>query len=181
MNLIRLLPDYYENNTTMIMLQAALSEATDQLEENLTDTVDQCFVATATRLLYRWEKILGLSTDISKPIAFRRERINAKLAGFGTATKAMIADVSRQYSNGEAEVIEDNANSTFTIRFTGTIGIPENMEDLKETIEEIKPAHLAVKYEYIYNTYKNLSALTHADLENYTHSQLRNEVLENGN
>ena len=75
MKLIRLLPGYYENNTTMRMLQNALSEATDQLEENLTDTVDQCFVATATRLLYRWEKILGLSTDISKPIEFRRERI----------------------------------------------------------------------------------------------------------
>lgn len=36
------------------------------------------------------------------------------------------------------EVIEDNANSRFVIRFVGTLGIPGNMADLKLTIEEIK-------------------------------------------
>ena len=103
----------------------------------------------------------------------------AKLSGTGTTTKAMIADTASRYSNGEVEIIEDSPNNKFTVRFVGTIGMPGNMEDLKKTIEEIKPAHLAVEYEYVYNTHESLTSYTHAELTAYTHYQLRNEVFSN--
>ena len=181
MELIDLLPDYYEQNVTMQTLQSALSWAVGQLESGLTDTIDQCFAVTAESLLSRWETFLGLEVDISKSPEYRRERIMAKLSGTGTTTKAMIMDTASRYSNGEVEVIEDNANSKFKIRFVGTIGIPGNLKDLEKTIEEIKPAHLAVEYEYIYNTHESLMPFTHAELAAYTHYQLRNEVLTGGN
>ena len=85
----------------------------------------------------------------------------------------MIESVSKSYSNGEVEVIEDNANSRFVIRFVGTLGIPGNMADLKLTIEEIKPAHLAVEYEYIYNTWSDISALTWQQAASYTWEKIR--------
>ena len=85
----------------------------------------------------------------------------------------MIEDVSRSYSNGEVEVIEDNKNSRFVVRFVGTLGIPGNMADLKLTIEEIKPAHLAVEYEYIYNTWEAGSVATWGRAESYTWEEIR--------
>ena len=85
----------------------------------------------------------------------------------------MIEDVSRSYSNGEVEVIEDNGNSRFVVRFVGTLGIPGNMTDLKLTIEEIKPAHLMVEYEYIYNTWENVGKLTWNEASAYTWEEIR--------
>lgn len=65
----------------------------------------------------------------------------------------MIQDVASSYSNGEVDVIEDNANYRFIIKFVGVKGIPANMADLTLTIEEIKPAHLAFEFEFTYLTW----------------------------
>lgn len=173
MELIKLLPDYYEQNVTMQTLQRILSAVTDDLDEKLSDIIAQCFVQTAGTYLARWENLLALDVDISKSDEFRRERITAKISGTGTTTKAMIVDVASRYSNGAVEVIEDNANSRFTIKFVGTLGIPGNMADLKLTIEEIKPAHLAVTYEYVYNTWSDVGALTWNQAASYTWEEIR--------
>jgi hypothetical protein len=177
MNLMDLLPEYYYGNQTMEQLQEILSEKINALVGSFDETIDQCFVNTATALLSRYEKIYGLKVDVSKANEFRRERIMAKIRGVGTTTKQMIIDVASSYSNGEVDVIEDSANSNFKIRFVGTRGLPPNMADLTLTIEEIKPAHLNYTLEYIYNTHKDLSTFTHAQLSNHTHYQLRNEVI----
>lgn len=169
MELIKLLPDYYDENVTMQTLQEILSRVTDELEEQLSSTISECFVTTASELLSRYEQVFGLEVDISKSDVFRRERICAKIAGAGTTTKEMVKNVARSYSNGEVEIIEDNEHYRFVIRFVGTLGVPSNMADLKLTIEEIKPAHLAVEYEYIYNTYKDLELYTYGYLEKYTY------------
>lgn len=181
MQLINLLPEtVYEKNETMKLLQDLLSVETERLEEDLSSTITECFMATASRCLTRYEQILGLAVDVSKSDTYRRERISAKISGAGTTTKAMLIDTASRYSNGAVEVIEDAAGSKITIKFVGTVGVPGNMADLKLTIEEIKPAHLAVEYEYAYNTHSDISRLTHAQLKVYTYFQIRNEVLSSG-
>ena len=87
MELIKLLPDYYEKNVTMQTLQGLLSEVTNELENGLSSTISECFVSTASRILSRYEQLLGLEVDVSKPDSFRRERIRAKISGVGTTTK----------------------------------------------------------------------------------------------
>lgn len=177
MDLMTLLPNYYDKNDTMIKLQEILSAETENLDTGLSQTISECFVSTASAMLSRYEKLYGLEVDVTKSKEFRRERIKAKIAGAGTTTKQMIIDTARSYSNGEVEVIEDNPNNRFTIKFVGTLGIPGNLPDLKLTIEEIKPAHLAVTYEYVYNTWGNLSALTWDQAEAYTWEQIRTVII----
>lgn len=160
MELIKLLPEYYHDNNTMKLLQKILSDETDDLEDKLSNTIRECFVMTASASLSRHEKIYGIEVDVNKSDEFRRERISAKISGVGTTTKAMIMDVARRYSNGEVEVVENSKKNQFTIKFTGTLGIPGNMADLQMTIQEIKPAHLAVDYEYVYNTWRDVGQLT---------------------
>ena len=97
----------------------------------------------------------------------------------GTTTKEMVKNVASSYSNGEVEVIEDTAHYRFVIRFVGMLGIPGNMADLKLTIEEIKPAHLVVEYEYIYNIWRDVEVLTWEQAAAYTWEEIRsNEFME---
>lgn len=173
MQLIKLLPDYYEKNVTMKTLQDLLSSVTDDLEIGLSNTIRECFAATARRMLTRYEQLLGLDVDVTQSDTYRRERIIAKMAGSGTSTKEMIRSVAANYSNGEVEIIEDNANYKFVVRFVGQLGVPGNMDNLKLTIEEIKPAHLVVEYEYIYNTWSDVSGLTWEQASSYTWEEIR--------
>jgi hypothetical protein len=177
MSLMELLPPVYESNITMQELQGILTTDINEMASSLNETIDECSVSTASTLLSRYEKLYGLHVDVSKSDTFRRERIMAKLRGIGTTTKMMIIDTAAAYSNGSVEVIEDVENQRFRIKFVGTRGIPANMADLTLTIEEIKPAHLNYTFEYVYNINGALRGFTNAHLSNYTHYQLRNEVL----
>ncbi|HHV09265.1 MAG TPA: YmfQ family protein [Clostridiales bacterium] len=177
MHLMELLPEYYAGNSSMERLQGILTTEINSLAAGYDETINECFVNTASKLLSRYEKIYGLEVDVSKSDIFRRERIKAKIRGVGTVTKQMLIDTAKSYSNGEVEVIEEPENYKFKIKFVGSLGIPGNMEGLTLTIEEIKPAHLSYTFEYVFNTNSVLGRFTNAHLSNYTHYQLRNEVL----
>jgi uncharacterized protein YmfQ (DUF2313 family) len=155
-------PDIYEGNTKMEQLQDILTDKINSMAGDFNETIDQCFVNTAAALLSRYEKIYGLQVDVSKSDEFRRERIRARIRGIGTVTKQMIKDVARSYSNGEVEVVEDNANYSFRIKFVGTRGIPANMADLTAAIEEIKPAHLVYEFEFTYITWNEFETYREA-------------------
>ncbi|WP_242952357.1 putative phage tail protein [Anaerocolumna xylanovorans] len=167
------LPPYYGGNKTMEELQRILTVKTEEAALKFEETVNQCFINTATALLSRYEKIYGITVDVTKSDGFRRERILAKARGTGTVTKKMLAETASAYSNGEVEVIEDVKNNYFTVKFVGTKGIPANMADLTLTIEEIKPAHLSFAFEYTYNTWKDVSNMTWQEAKAYTWKVIR--------
>jgi len=173
LDLTELLPPIYENDLTMQKLQDILSDKINTLADGINETIDECFVSTTSKLLSYHENIYGITVDVTKSDVFRMERIRAKIKGTGTVTKQMIIDTAKAYSNGEVEVIEDNANNSFKIKFVGAKGIPANMADLILTIEEIKPAHLSYTFEYLYNTWDDVSAMTWADASVYTWEGLR--------
>lgn len=179
MELIKLLPDYYDCNETMRTLQEILTEQTNSLDTGMHKTIDNCFVGSASGTLGRYEWLLGLGTDATKSERYRRERIKAKISGAGTTTASLIRNIAESYTNAEVDLIENYADYTITIRFTGTSGIPGNMADIKQTIEEAVPAHLKVLYEYIFNTYGAVGTFTHAELEAYTHERIRGGHLKN--
>lgn len=178
MDLMELLPEYYKGNKTMQELQSILSTGVNNLALKLDETIDQCFVNTATSLLSRYEDVYGIQVDVNKSNEFRRERIRAKIRGIGTVTKQMIVDTAASYSNCEVEVIEDPANYKFVIKFVGVKGIPANMGDLTVTIEEIKPAHLSYTFEYVYRTNLELNSYTHDYLNGFTYAELREGVID---
>lgn len=126
------------------------------LEHELSDLLDQCFISTATWGLTRWEEVYGLVTNMALSYEQRREILLAKLRGQGTTTAQMIKETAETFSGGEIEVIEDNPNHHFTVRFIGIKGIPRNMNAFISMLEDIKPAHLAYSFEYRYTTWSEL-------------------------
>lgn len=110
-------------------------------------------IDTADYTLDRWEKEYGIEVNSSKDIDFRKSVIKSKMRGTGTVTIKLIKEVAESYVNGGVDIVEHNDEFYFIVKFIGVKGIPPNLEDLKEEIENIKPAHLGVLYTFIYLTW----------------------------
>lgn len=178
MKLMEYLPWYYQENEKMRILQETIEIAVKKYEDKQKEMIDNCFIQTATTLLSRYETILQLDISSEKENEFRRERLKAKVRGRGATTKQLIQEVAKSFSNGEVEVIEDNKNSCFFVKFVGTLGVPANIKDLQITIEEIKPAHLSFEFIYTYNTWNNLERLTWEQAIAHTWEEIRTVRIE---
>lgn len=121
----------------------AVQAALDDLEAAYDRMTDNLHIDTASEWLPLWEKAYGVTVDATKDDDTRRAKVRAKMRGVGTTTLEMMRQVSAPYSEEPPEVIEDNPAYTFYIYLYNTSGYePENLGDLKNVIEEIKPAHL---------------------------------------
>ena len=120
------------------------------------DLLNQFFINTATWGLIYWEDEYGIDTNLDMNYEDRRTVLKAKKRGQGTTTKEMIKNVAESFSGGEVNIIEDNANNSFIVKFIGIKGIPKNMEAFKNMLEDIKPAHLGYVFEYTYTVWNVL-------------------------
>lgn len=134
--------------------------------EAVKDLKKQLRVDTATWALEIYERAAGLVVDTTKPLSERRSRIKAKLRGVGKVDSELIKLVVSSWTGGIIDV--DFSDSVITLKFIDPVGIPENMIDVYLAVDEIKPAHLAVIYEFIYNIWANVAQLTWGELEQYT-------------
>lgn len=153
MGLMDYLPEDYKKSPPTVEIQVALERMTNGAEEDISDLREQFFLSTATWGLSLWEWLYDVDTDLTKDMEQRRSVVAAKIRGKGTTTVEMIKNVSEAYVNGLVDVVEYNSEYRFEIVMMSTIGIPPNMEDLKATIEEIKPAHLDYTIIIKYNTW----------------------------
>ena len=150
MNLMNLLPSFYEGNKTMEKLQGVLSGDVSTMISDLQKAVNECFVNTASDTLKRYEDIFGIKTDISKSLAERRSRIKGKMRVRGVTTVDVIRKVAESFASDQADVrvVEHNPEYRFDIRYIETLGQPPDYRGLAEAVEEIKPAHLAWGVEF---------------------------------
>lgn len=140
------------------MHEIYLSEGiqTGNLCHALENMIDQLFITSAEWGLERWEKVFHIRTNMELGYEQRREILQAHLRGMGTTTKEMIKETAMAFSGGEVEVTEDAKNSRFIICFIGVKGTPPNMQSFINMLEEIKPAHLAYRFEYRYTVWQEV-------------------------
>lgn len=172
MALIDRLPSFYKDSKEVINIQEILENERIKLEKKIKALINDLFVITSENIS-EWEKFVGIKSDVTKPLEFRKTNVIARIRGKGTTTKDLIKNVSESYANAEVEVIENNDIYNFIVKFTGVKGIPENLEDLKKAIDEIKPAHLSVNYSFTYNTWQMVSHMTWGEVGNITWDRLR--------
>jgi hypothetical protein len=177
MNLIDMLPSFYHNSDFVKSYMSSQSVEYNFIKESIDDLVNNLYVDTATWGLDYFEEELGLKTDKSKTYEERRERIKAKKIGNGTTTIKMIKDTALAFDCGEVEITEMYNDYAFKLKFVSEKGRPKNLDDFKNAIDEIKPAHLAYILEFIFNTHQQLKPKTHQELSQFTHQEIR-EVVE---
>lgn len=139
-------------NAVALIYEAILSR--------LDETEKQLFFDTMTlRGIIIFEKYLGISVPAGTSIEERRNNIKANwLAVRGKKfTLKMIEEICLAWDKGKVNV-------TFTsgkirIAFVEIYGIPSFIDNLKKTIDRIKPAHLP--YEFIYQLHTWGDVKTH--------------------
>lgn len=178
--LMQHMPKYYRDIVEIEELQNTIDLQLDELDIMSNEVLKQFFIYTATWSLPIWERIFGLTVgDTTSNLKERRENIISKLRSYGTTTKEMIARVAKAFTNGEIEVIEDNTNYSFTIKFTSIVGIPDNLENFKKVVATIKPAHLNFNVEFRYNPHNQIGYLYQNSLKTKKHTELFDTRLYN--
>lgn len=177
MGLMDYLPEDYKKSPPTVEIQTALEKMCGKIETDIDELRQQFFLSTATWGLSLWEWMYGIETDLTKDADLRRSVVAAKIRGKGTTTVEMIKNTSEAYVNGTVDVIEYNSEYRFEVVMTSVIGIPPNLEDLKRTIEEIKPAHLGYEVIIKYNTWKAAEKLTWGEASSRTWKEMKEVAL----
>ena len=177
MDLIELLPGRLLNSKEVLDFENAINSIMIMAENEKDELLKQFNLETATWSLDIWEKQYGIKTDITKDYDLRRSRIKSKMRGTGTTTVEMIKNVAESFVNGLVEIVEHNEQYKFDIKMMSVIGIPPNMEDLKDAIEALKPAHLAYEIILKFNTHEMIRSFTYNYLKEKTYIGIREEDL----
>lgn len=156
--LIDYVPNYYDELLESREILSAEDAELTRLNASIDDLLLQFNVSSATWGLQEWERICGITTDISKTLGERRSNVKARLRGAGVVSIEHIKNVADGYYGGETEITEKFTDYTIVVKFTSSYGIPSNLNDLQDILREIIPAHLAIKYEFKFVTYGMLKA-----------------------
>lgn len=170
----KLLHKLFRNDVTTQEITRVTGRQIDELELSIKEITKQNFLDSATWGVDIFENELGLKHVKSKPLEDRRTVISAKWRGIGTLTLELIKRTVDAYINGDVEV---KFSGVIEIDFSSKFGRPPNIEDVYNTIEEIKPAHLGVRYSFRFRTHSEVGRYRHKELKYYTHRQIREEVL----
>lgn len=130
----------------------------EQLFSDIVDSEKEYMVSTATYTLDYWSRFAGIDYISDVDIDTMRSSIMASMKSNGTTTVALIKSIAESYSNGTCEIIEDYANYNFTVKFTGTVGVPSRIDEIRKIIDKVKPAHLAYDFEFKYRTWNDIKA-----------------------
>lgn len=139
--LVSYLPGYYRNSEVFKNILNANAIELTAAKAKIINTLNQFFLLDADSSLSRWEKEFGIATNNDLSVDERRKRILTKLRGLGASTIEQIRSMCLSYVN-DANVIENNADYSFTVELINNDGFKSFTMDLLEVLEEIKPAHL---------------------------------------
>ena len=126
----------------------------DKSEVDIHDLLNQFSVNTCTWGILLWEKFIGILSDSSKSLEERKARVLAKIRGQGTTTIEAIKNICNAYADN-TEVVEHTSEYWFELLLESYNGFLTDIESLYNTITEVKPAHLGVKYKLIATTKSN--------------------------
>lgn len=156
MNLSDYIPSLIANTKTFTEIFNTEDQELNTLNSNVADIKAQLNFDTATWALDIYEKELGIATDYTKSLDYRRSVIKSKWRGSGRLTAAMIKIVCDSFSNGDVDVTFDG---TIHVKFNSVLGIPPNLDDLKNAVDEIKPAYLLLDYLFAYLLIKDIDGV----------------------
>jgi uncharacterized protein YmfQ (DUF2313 family) len=159
-------PLFYENSGTMLAIWEVEDSEVTSLRDSLESSLDEVFISTAAETIERWEKMYKLPVRPTVPLEERISTVRAKMRSVGVVNVDLIKRTADAFTNGNVEVTEKPTTYEFEIKFVSVRGVPPNMTDLQNAINQLKPAHLNVTYVYSYTTWNVM------DGYNYTWDQL---------
>ena len=119
-----------------------------------------------------YERFMELDYKNGWSLQDRKNRIIYTLLSKNIFTPHVLKEQAKIFTNGEIEVIENYNDYSFIIKFTSVVGIPQNLDNLKNFIYINKPAHLNFSIEFRYNTHNQVAYLLHSSLKAKNHKEI---------
>lgn len=158
-SLLSYLPDYYKKSAVMKALLRSVDAELARLSGSAEGTAAQMTVCSADRLLVRCENDLGIVPREGETPEERRGRVLSRIRGRGVVTADTLKTVVETFVDGIVKVTENPSANTVTITFITCKGEPTRMEEIKNAVNEIIPAHLAVVWVYTYRTWNDVLSI----------------------
>lgn len=160
------LPSYYDEIVEFDALTATEGVEFDRLYSDIETLLNESYPETSTIFLDRYEKDLQIPVDPTKPVDQRRSVIISKMRGSGKVSGSMIKNVAQAYDGGTVNVGVDIPHYTIIITFIDSLGTPLNIDDLKQALEDIKPAHMRIEYKFRYLLIREIhNVMTLSDID----------------
>ncbi|CAI8939954.1 YmfQ family protein [Bacillus sp. IT-13CA1] len=139
------LPPFLTKVREMSKLLQAEAPEFEQQNKDIFDLTDQLFITTATWGLDRWEALLNVAKESGDSIEIRRLRLISKTSNIPPATyQAIEQALNRFLKNPSAQIRLLPKEYRFNVDID--IDDLQNVRELIETLENIKPAHLAYTF-----------------------------------
>lgn len=153
------LPSIYDDIAEIQEVLETESIEYEELESNITSVEGDIFIDSAKDVgLKRYEKIFNITVPIGATESERRSVIKSVLRGVDKLSATVIKNISLAYQNGEVEV--SFVPSNIIVTFISVIGVPTNIDELKNYLNDRKPSHLGIIYVIRYLTVSEVEATT---------------------
>jgi hypothetical protein len=148
---IEKLPRYYRKSTVVADLYDVIQKLIDKVTADISAEDLRLFITTTDDFTLH-ENDVGLF-EINADNETKRSRVIARIQGNNLLTKSELERLIKIYDKTGCTITEDFTNYTVTVLFSGRTGVPYNLEQIQAAIDEVKPAHIKIEYEFQHNTW----------------------------
>ena len=169
------LPPHVTEIQEMKRLLMAEQPELEAVETAVDELLKEFSVTTFTeRTAQLWEKLVGLSPAPAWRIERRRERVRGRLLANTSTSVGTLKAVVESLAGTAVEIVEEPDAYRARIRFVGSYGISPYIDDVKAEVEQIRPFHVRILYEFIYWMWQQLAALTWTEAAVYSWDYIYN-------
>lgn len=135
-------------------VKAIFSAALNQvaLINNTASQIDlsQIFSKCSEEILGEYEKDMGLSPK-NQTLEDRRSTVEGRWKAAGKCDIPALQSIADSWRNGACDI--EFTDNVILIKFISEYGHPTDIETLLSAIEEMKPAHIPLEYDFKYHTW----------------------------
>lgn len=147
------------------------------LKESITNLIDDQFIETATeRGIARRERIFKITPYADDSLETRRFRVLARENDKLPYTYRVLENKLNQLCGENGYVMTLNAGE-YTLNIKIELVVKRMFDEVDKLARKMAPANLVITVELRFNQHLTLSKFIHAQLSQYTHKQLREEVI----
>ncbi len=147
------------------------------LWQEIQNAIDDQFIRDATvNGVARREKMLKITPFASDTLDERKFRL---LARYNEDIPYTVPNLKNQLANicGANGYWLNILNNVFTIIVKVELVAKRDLETVRELLERMVPQNMIIDLDLMYNQHKAFRPFTHRELQQFTHSVMRNEVI----
>ncbi len=180
-DLISYLPEYLHGFRELKELMGAQQPEVQALEDATEVLKNNQFILSADgQGIRKFETMLGVTALDDDTLENRKFRV---LSRWNNAIPYTVPVLKRKLENlcGEGGCLLEIFHTEYRVKVRVALASKKNYRMVGEMLGEVIPANMEIDLSLLYNQHKTLGKFTHSQLAAFTHRQIRNEVLKDGN